>query len=52
MLFGDDAVIIYVSNSSNSSSRLIAMLLVVGCNLGGMAFEACENSMSVFYCSC
>jgi hypothetical protein len=28
------------------------LLLVAGCYLGGMAFEACENSMSVFYCSC
>jgi hypothetical protein len=28
MLFGDDAVMSYVSDSSNCSSRLVAMLLV------------------------
>jgi hypothetical protein len=28
MLFGDDVVITYVSDSSNRSSRLVAMLLV------------------------
>jgi hypothetical protein len=62
MLFGDDAVITDVSDSSNRSSRLVVMLLVAcllaclllvaGCYLSGMAFEACENSISVFYCSC